>query len=206
MTAPATAIALILCLVGGGSVGGGTVDRGGATVEPTVPAEHVVVSRAETPGSSYERGSVEEWAMERFDEAGLDLPAVRISRHADKDPCNGNTALAVHAAGVARVEVCLADGAPDVIVRKALLHELAHVWARTALSDDQRDAFSLLRGCPAWANGPWEERGSEHAAEVVAWALMDRELLMVMISDHEPEQLAEAYRFLTGTDPGFRQV
>ena len=48
---------------------------------------------------------------------------------------------------------------------------------------------------------PWEERGAEHAAEVVAWALMHRELHMETVADVAPATLAELYVVLTGTTP-----
>ena len=44
-------------------------------------------------------------------------------------------------------------------------------------------------------------QGSEQAAEIIAWALMDKELVMVTMNNADPETLARAYQVLTSTPP-----
>ncbi len=203
MRASATAVALIIGIIGGGAYGTltstGPVPVDGARV---VGAEQV---RSNPSGVRWGEPSLAKWARTRFSSAGLVLPPVRISIHATKEPCNGNTGLSIHGGSVESVELCPAPDAGEVVAKRAVLHELAHVWARSALTDEQREAFAAYRNCPSWSGGRWAERGSEHAAEIIAWTLMDRELTMITIPDHEPGQLAEAYRFLTGMEPPFRQ-
>jgi hypothetical protein len=48
---------------------------------------------------------------------------------------------------------------------------------------------------------PWEERGFEHAAEVLAWGLMDEDLFLTSIGETDIRQLAEAFELLTGRTP-----
>jgi len=203
MKASATAFVLALGMIGGGLAVG--------SVRTTVPMqENATISvPAEQLGQPRQQLRAEErdlkaWALERFALAGLELPPVSITIHATKVPCGGNTGISVRGGSVARVELCPERDAPDVVAKRAILHELAHVWAATALTDDQKQAFSSQRGCAAWGEGSWENRGSEHAAEIIAWALMDRDLIVVMIPDHELEQLVAAYHLLTGSEPVLR--
>ena len=204
MKSSATAVVLILGIIGGGSIGLGTMRANVAVQGETSTTASVDRARQERSRPDSEEQVLEEWALERFAMAGLALPSVQVTIHATKEPCGGNTGISVRGGPVAHVELCPARDAPDVVAKRAILHELAHVWAATALTDDQKCAFSRQRGCAAWAEGPWENRACEHAAEVIAWALMDRDLIVVMIPDHEPEKLAEAYRSLTGSEPVLR--
>ena len=58
------------------------------------------------------------------------------------------------------------------------LHELAHAWDRQSLTDERRAEFLRLRRLDAsgatTTRSVWDERGAEHAAEVMVWGLMDR--------------------------------
>lgn len=143
------------------------------------------------------------WARTRYELAGLPLPSVAVEFPAHADTCGGNTGVAVHGGRKPRIVLCT-SGVPETAVKKALLHELAHVWAHASLEPDIRQAFMRQRGLDAWANGPWVERGSEHAAEIIAWGLMDRELVMLTLPDHDPANLATGYRLLTGYAPPTR--
>jgi hypothetical protein len=141
------------------------------------------------------------WATGRFAEAGLDLPtAVVVEFAAEPSRCGGNTGIAVHGEVFPRIVLCT-SGSAEVVVARTLLHELAHLWAEASLSDEDRGAFLELRGLEAWGDGPWVARGSEHAAEIVTWALMDRELTMLTLPEHDPSDLAAGYRLLTGSSP-----
>ena len=142
-------------------------------------------------------GELAEWAHRRFASAGLHLPAVVVEFPTDPDRCGGNMGIAVHGEDRPRIVIC-ADGASDTVVKRTLLHELAHVWADTQLDETTVARFLEFRDLEAWAEGRWGDRGSEHAAEIVTWALMDRELTMLTLEDHDPAGLAEGYRVLTG--------
>ena len=141
-----------------------------------------------------------EWGVDRFARAGLDLPATVVEFAEDPTACSGNTAVAVHGADTPRIIVCTDDDASGVVVRRTLLHELAHIWAQEALDATTTSAFLSLRGLDSWSDAEtWSERGSEHAAEIITWALMDTELSMWTLADHDPAGMAAAYELLTGS-------
>ena len=90
-----------------------------------------------------------------------------------------------------------------------VLHETAHAWAAHALTDDRKAQFQALRGFEHWrANDevPWHENGTEQAAEILLWGLIDRPLAMVRINNTTCADLEAGFRTLTGQAPlhGFR--
>lgn len=76
-----------------------------------------------------------------------------------------------------------------------------------------------LRGLDTWTGGEdWDARGTEQSAEVLTWALMDRDIThrwlvpgpnstfvetfrLLKIDKSSHKDLVDAYRLLTGTDP-----
>jgi len=82
-----------------------------------------------------------------------------------------------------------------------VLHEIAHAWAQKELTDADRDAYVIAGGFESW-NSPgtdWSDRGSEHAADTIAWGLLEHPLAM-SIPDGPIAEANAAYRLLTGTD------
>jgi len=77
---------------------------------------------------------------------------------------------------------------------------LVMVRTRNTLRPAER-ASSSSAISPTWnsSDDPWNLRGYEQAAEVMAWALGER-ILTPSIPGNEPEKLGLAYRFLTGSD------
>jgi len=66
----------------------------------------------------------------------------------------------------------------------------------------RRDRFLVSRGLRSWnaSDEPWEHRGYEQAAEVLAWGLGER-IITPSIPDNDFEQLCDAFEFLTGVAP-----
>jgi hypothetical protein len=155
----------------------------------------------ETPTEA--RSASVTWAIGRFERAALDLPDFEVAFAEDPGQCGGNTAIAVHSEQASRIVVCTDNGVSETVIHRTLLHEIAHIWARVTLDDATRETFMVERGLERWDEGRWHERGSEQAAEVITWALMDRELLMATLTDHTPDSLIASYETLTGsTVPG----
>ncbi|MBA3552099.1 MAG: hypothetical protein H0W27_04425 [Actinobacteria bacterium] len=79
---------------------------------------------------------------------------------------------------------------------------MAHGWAGSNLSSGERARFLELRGLTTWNDhgADWNERGSEHAAEIMSWALGDQGtgINTPSIPDNSIEQLTAAYELLTG--------
>lgn len=146
-----------------------------------------------------------DWALARFEQAGLAFPPLIIAFHDDKQPCNGYFGF-FRSGTPARIDICGFNWDRFLMKPKAtLLHELGHAWADYSLTEGARQRFLRLRGLTTWGDDqtPWNEQGSEQAAEIIAWA-MDRELQLATMRDAHPGTLAQAYLQLTGTMPLLR--
>ena len=140
------------------------------------------------------------WAFERFDQAGLELPPVSLSFHDDRAACEGYVGY-FRPGAPASIDICGFNWNRFLVTpKKTILHELAHVWAHQTLDSETRKRFLDLRGLDTWQDNSvaWEEQGIEHAAEVIAWGLIDEDLLLTSIGETDALQLAEAFELLTG--------
>jgi len=133
------------------------------------------------------------WAANRFERAGLQVPEVEIHFHRDLSGCRGNLGYAL----AGRIDLC--TDLVDTPARRAILHEMGHIWLDEHFPSSERVSFLRLRHVAAWnASGDqWNLRGYEQGAEVMAWALGER-IMTPSIPDNGPEQLDTAFRFLTG--------
>jgi hypothetical protein len=150
-----------------------------------------------------EDAALTEWALARFEAAGLELPELVIAFHDDRQGCNGHPGF-YRSGTPARVDVCDLYPTPNhVALKRTLLHELGHAWADHTINEETKARFLADRGLSTWGDPqtPWEEKGAEHAAEIITWALMDQELHMVTMEDVDPATLAALYQVLTGTTP-----
>lgn len=72
--------------------------------------------------------------------------------------------------------------------------------------------FLRLRGLVSWGGPdlPWNRRGQEQAAEIIAWGLMHRPApIPTSVGDHgsqHPADLASAFVVLTGVAPPFDHI
>jgi hypothetical protein len=168
-----------------------------ATSLRSIQAADVAVIRpgVEVTGATEQR-AMARWAVERFEIAGLEPPVVEIAFHLGLSGCGGHLGLARQG----EVDVCTT--LVDPIARRALLHEMGHIWLDQNLSDPERERFLEVRGLHAW-NDPsetWGLRGYEQGAEIMAWALGER-ILTPRIPDNQPIQLARGFELLTGSTP-----
>jgi hypothetical protein len=155
----------------------------------------VIRPNVEVTGAT-EQLAMARWAVERFEIAGLEPPVVEIAFHRGLSGCGGHLGLARQG----EVDVCTT--LVDPIARRALLHEMGHIWLDQNLSDPERERFLEVRGLHAWndSSDTWALRGYEQGAEIMAWALGER-ILTPQIPDNEPIQLARGFELLTGTAP-----
>lgn len=138
-----------------------------------------------------------DWAIGRFETAGLTLPPLEVSFHPAPSGCMGNSGL--YDAG--RLDVCTLDQ-EAAYARKTIVHELAHAWIEGNVPAASRARFMRLRGVQSWNDGdqPWGLRGYEQAAEVITWFIGPG--LAPLLPDHpDPAALRQAYRALTGMAP-----
>lgn len=164
------------------------------------------------------------WALGRFDLAGLPLPEVRIVTFtsvtaycddiqgraielADSDPVTGEPLD-----GGWQVVLCLDDDdlyiddlgvEPSPRARNAVLHEFSHVWLDQHLDATTRRYFLDTIGLETWNSHeyPWDERGFEWAACIVAWGLNDTSLRMFELDEPPMELRFQGFQLLTGRCP-----
>lgn len=140
-----------------------------------------------------------DWALALFDQANLDLPSVHFVASAGYEPCRGGSGIARHDDRASEITLCGERIGPayDWLV----LHELAHAFERHGLDDARREAFLALRGMTAWREGGWHDRGAEHAAEIIAWGLIDRPTRPGHIDQNTCDELLAGYVVLIGRPP-----
>lgn len=154
-----------------------------------------------------------DYALQRYELAGIDLLDVQIEFRADGAECYGYGG--VYLPGEMIVRICRPS-------ERTMVHELAHAWLETTLNRADRQAFLQLRGLDTWTGGTqWDQRGAEQAAEVVTWGVMDENMLirwletspgnpvsetwrLFKIPESHPDQLIRAYAELTGGVPQLR--
>jgi hypothetical protein len=161
-----------------------------------------------------EQDALVEFGLSRFAEHGLDLPAIAIQFYDSVEPCGLHTGIYVHRTG--SLHMCSTE-------KDIMLHELAHAWANHNLTDGRRAEFVALRGVRAWNDRElaWEDRGTEHAAEIIAWALLDEPnhvkwvetssdgsatvtFRLLTIENSDIDSMIESFRLLTNQEPKFR--
>ncbi len=167
---------------------------------PAVIAQEAPVLYVDLPA---EHQAMAQWAVGLFAEAGLDLPPLRYVYHGDeRSACRGRRGLHHTIQGVSVVEICTAEA--TFPAQAMILHETAHAWADLSLSDERKEAFQALRGWQYWRNyaaTEWYQNGTEQAAEIMVWGLIDRPIRLATIDYDDCDDLAAGYRVLTGAQP-----
>jgi hypothetical protein len=154
-----------------------------------------------------------DFAFAQFDAAGIELPDVSIAFPSQARACHGFGGLYVPSKRAVRI--CKPS-------ERTIIHELAHAWIETTLTDGERQSFLQLRGLTTWTGGDeWDQRGAEQAAEIIAWAVMEKDMSfrwlatdddgatvetwrLLKIPNSNPDLLATAYESLTGNTPELR--
>lgn len=157
------------------------------------------------------------WALSRFALAGMPLPEpVDITFTSFSDYCADVQGRSIPETDDDEVRwhvvlcmdedsVCTGSGCDDYDLRakRAVLHELAHVWLSANLTHQTEELFTEYRGLTAWDDQEqeWAERAREHAAEFIAWGLLDRPLALLEIRQPSPEARFTGFQILTGRKP-----
>lgn len=178
-------------------------------VDPIEPlalvAERAPLELLDVPG---ELAAMAEWAIDLFDQANLELPPMRFVHHGgDRGPCRGRDGMHHRVDGVSVIEVCAAEASFPTQVM--ILHETAHAWIDHHVTAGRKAEFQTLRGWAHWRNyeaAAWHENGTEQAAEMMVWGLIDRPLKMARINQASCSELDAGYLVLTGEHQvsGFR--
>ena len=158
-----------------------------------VVAEPVPIGDTVSGGTSQQQEMVAR-ALERYATAGLELPALQVHLHSDPADCNGNRGSFSSGSTPWSITVCTED-------ELVYLHEIGHAWAEFNLSEAERSDYVARRGLESW-NDPataWGDRGSEDAANTLAWGLVDTPIVD-MLPDGPLAERNDAFRILTGID------
>jgi hypothetical protein len=171
-----------------------------ASAMPTVLAPTTSTAQSGPPTPEWASTTLE-WARTRFVEAGLEAPNTAVKFIADSNGCGGH--FGRYSSERRVIEICLDDSSPRRALRQLVLHELAHAWAHASLTDADRARFVDARGLEAWnhQDDAWERRGTEHAAETLAWGLMDIAVEIHDVGDTSDGALHEAFVLLTNAEP-----
>jgi|GEM_PF-1206754 hypothetical protein len=147
----------------------------------------------EVSGATREQLAMARWAVGRFETAGLEAPAVVIAFHRGLSGCGGHLGWALGG------EVDLCSTLVNAMSRRALLHEMSHIWLDRYVGASLKERFLDLRDLTSWnaSSDPWELRGYEQGAEIIAWVLGER-ILTPLIPFEDSGDLEVAFRLLTG--------
>ena len=134
------------------------------------------------------------WAVKQYEKAGLDLPVLQFHLAGNEAECGGNSGLFVLGSTPGRIILCSEE-------RLVFLHEIGHAWAEYNLTDAKQIEYAEQRGMESWnhPDTPWRARGSEDAANTLAWGLVD-DPIRGMAPDGPLAQKNSAFRLLTGMD------
>jgi hypothetical protein len=158
------------------------------------------MSRIETEtkiaGGTPAQQAMARWAVGRFRAEGLVLPSLGIRFHPSPNGCGGRMG------GYSNGTADLCGEHVNWMSRRTLLHEMAHGWVDATVSADLKARFLRLRQLETWNDHDvgWEGRGTEHAAEIISWALDDQGTgtHLPSVPRNALDQLSEAYLLLTG--------
>lgn len=139
-----------------------------------VPPEVDVAPRAVSVmvrGGTVEQHARLQWSMERFEIAGLELPQLEVTIHDSSAGCSGNDGLYWPEETLNRIDICTDS---TFIV----LHELGHAWEHNFATDSARQHLMDELELEAWTGDAVEyrKRGTEAAANLIAWGLVDSQL------------------------------
>lgn len=171
----------------------------GSASRQLAPARLVVV-----PGDfSREERAIVDWALARFEEADMELPAsLSIRFDPTRVECHGLLGWCCNSAVPPQAIVCIegVDTPPASLERKIiLLHELAHVW-HWARSDGVAwpDYSSIVGGLTGDPDPMLNTE--ERVAAVISWGLLDQRRRPVR-SELSCAEMFVAFEMLTGHAP-----
>ena len=157
-----------------------------------------------------EQQELVEWAYSRYQSVDIEITGVPITFPDSASDCYGFGG--VYMRTTHSIRICELN-------KSTIIHELAHAWLESTFDESDRREFMTHRGLDSWDDSTleWAERGAEQAAEVITWALMDRNIQirwvettesgttetyrLFKIPDSSADELMAAYQLLTGHMP-----
>jgi len=130
-------------------------------------------------------------AIEKFAAAGWSLTNTEIRW--SEDACDGAVAFHAEERGHHVVVMCNDND-------WTMLHELGHVWSALYLDDDAQVEWVSRRGLDSWHDAAYDDRGTEQAAQVIAFGLFDSAHIPSM-SNNSYATLIEDFMWLFDATP-----
>ena len=134
-------------------------------------------------------------ALATFADAGWPIHNTEI-RWSD-DECNGAVAFHAEERGHHVIVMC-------TDAEWTLLHELGHVWSDLYLDDEAKTEWVHRRGLDSWHEGAYDDRGTEQAAQAIAFGLYS-EARVPSRGGADYHTMVEDFMWLFGMDPIHRQ-
>lgn len=145
------------------------------------------------------------WSLGLIQDGDLPIPTVRFVHHGDDaSHCRDRRGMHRLIDDGSVIDICTTQ--TRFADQRMVLHELSHAWVEQFVDEERREEFRDLRGWTYWRNheeAPWHENGSEQAAEILLWGLIDRPTRIIHIHDRSCEALERGYRVLTGKAPPY---
>lgn len=151
--------------------------------------------------------------LRRFADIGLPEPQFDTLTFEPTRKCESRTGRVIETDGFRELYLCMYErdlcpraGSCDEIARTArlaVLHELGHAWMIDEVDEAIETRVLESSGLPTWSDSdvPWNQRGVEYAAEVLAWGLFDEDVSMVRIGSPSCAELTAAFTVLTSAVP-----
>jgi hypothetical protein len=146
-----------------------------------------------------------EWMQGLFSAAGYEEPAVTVEFFDSEEACGGVRGRTwFDDTETTTIAVCATHPNPEVREtwrRRTLLHEMAHAWINENVGAGNTSAFTELLGLETWSSRDvkWEDRATEHAAEIFMWGIQDGDYNVdFRIDGTSCGELAAGYELLTG--------
>lgn len=195
------------------------LDRYGTGATPTEDLQTITGTvtagclESELRNSTEHLERLAEWALWRFTAAGLAIPDVTSITFSDYsgqcDDVEGRTLLGERGWEIlichTETDACRDDACSsfEVSARHMALHELAPVWMEDHLDAAARRRYMEQERLETWEDPDslWSDRAVEHAAETIAWGLMDHPVYVLRIGGPSTDELTEGFELLTGVAP-----
>lgn len=119
-------------------------------------------------------------AIYLYENAGLELPPLKIHVHEDSVECEGAPGLYSKGGDLNRIDLC----APSMAMS---IHELAHAWERHNVKDSTRAEYMDETGAVVWNSHEVSHpaRGVEQFAHTIEWGLKTEKIQRISLPYHE---------------------
>lgn len=161
--------------------------------------------------SNPEREALVVWSFERFEAPGLAAPKIDQIIFEPSRLCGDFSGVAHLDAVGNTVYYCVHDIACESsscdrftdVAKLSMLHELAHSWLEANLDTQSRQTILDLTKTTSWhdRSAPWDQRGIEWAAEILAWGLLDRPMELLRLGFPSCDLRRTVFRVLANEEP-----